>query len=238
MNAGKLWLFHKPIDTTFAVGGGGGRPYELVEPAQCSLCLGGSVYARPGPLSLEWDPGFDTVGDFTEVWAYVAVTKPTYEVLASHFKGIHAGPIEMIQDPKLKRPMKPNRRTKRRIWLPYTGPELVELVVERVVPYLPSSTWELTRTCKECGRESRDLVGVGEKGHRYNIALGDLVPFHQPRIPGKGFFVAASAVGDTPIFRFRENEGGIFCTDEVKNFIEGQGFTNIDFCEYGDIVDE
>lgn len=238
MNAGKLWRLRKPANAPFAEGGGGGRACITVVPGQCDRCSWGAVYSRPGGLLFDWEPGFDTIGDFTEVGGeYFAVTRSTYDVLSRRFRGLHAGPIKMVQDPKLKRPTRPNRRTKRRVWLPYTGPELVELVVEHVVPYLPSSTTEVIGTCSGCGRERRHLVGFEEKSHRYNIALGDLVPFHQPRIPGKGYFVAASAIGDTPIIRFRENSGGIFCTDEAKTFIEDQKFTNIDFWEYGDVID-
>jgi hypothetical protein len=149
---------------------------------------------------------------------------------------MHAERVEMVQDPKARPPKRPNRRSKPRVWLPYIGPELVELWVEHVVPYLPATTLELVRRCKVCGRESRNIVGVEVKAHLYDQSKGELVPDLHPRRQGQGVFVADSNVNNNPIFRLEEFTKAIFCTDEVRLFIKRQGFSNVDFLEYGDIV--
>jgi hypothetical protein len=191
----------------------------------------------PKPLVFEWDPGSDVIGDFT--WpdgTRVAVKRHVFEALASKFSGIHAEPVEMVQDPKLKRPKRPNKRTKTRVWLPYTGPELVELWPDRSVPYLPETTTEVSRQCKKCGNEPIQLSGIELKWHDYDATERKLVPARTPRTPGRGVFVSASEVGSTPIFRLPKVPGPILCTDEVRSFIEREGFTNVEFREYGDVL--
>jgi hypothetical protein len=79
-------------------------------------------------------------------------------------------------------------------------------------------------------------LGGEVKSHLYDADKGILVRDLQPRVPGKGLFVAASDVKDAPIFRTEEFTRAVWCTDEVKSFIEREGFTNVDFLEYGDVV--
>jgi hypothetical protein len=192
----------------------------------------------PRPLALEWEPGSEIVGDFTWVGGTrTAVKRAVYDALARTFHGIEASGIKMVQDPKLKQPKRRSSRSKPRVWLPYTGPELVELWPTRLIPFLPATTFEVAWCCEVCGYEPRQITGVEVKQHRYNRDLGILEPDIKPRAPGKGVFVSVSDVGDTPIFRLAELTGPLLCTDRVKSFIQEQGFTNVDFCEHGDIVD-
>jgi len=211
-------------------------PNRHVVPALCDSCGRGGRYERPKPLVFEWEPGSDIIGDFT--WPFssrVAVRRPVFDSLAREFSGIHVEAVEMIQDPKLKPPKRRTSRSKPRVWLPYTGPELVELWPDREVPFLPETTIIVPLRCKNCGRELREISGFEVKAHRYDPRKGELVPDLQPRVPGQGVFVASSEVAD-PIFRLQEFTEAIFCTDEVKSFIEREGFTNIDFLECGDVV--
>ncbi len=73
--------------------------------------------------------------------------------------------------------------------------------------------------------------------HRWDPQKQDLVPNWKPREPGKGLFISRSAIYGYPIFFAEEFSTPIFCTDEFKRFIEEHGFTNIDFLEWGEIVD-
>lgn len=146
-----------------------------------------------------------------------------------------AGPIEMVQDPKLKRPQN-TRRAKPRVWLPYEGPPLVELVVEHYVHVRPETTTEVTSKCGVCGRESRDLVGLEVKQHLWSQKIMDLVPHHVPRVSGQGLFVARADVAKAGLFRTHQFSAAIFCTDEIKVMLEEAKFTNLDFLECGDII--
>jgi hypothetical protein len=236
MSRGTLWYIAEPLDTEFARADSRSPP-QRITPSLCDRCSRGARYIKSKPLIFEWEAGADDIADF--IWpdvTRVVVRKTVFEVLAREFRGIHAEPVEMVQDPKLKQPKRRTSRTKPRIWLPYSGPELVELWTDHEVPYLPETTTEIPWQCKKCGNEPRMLSGFERKSHLYDREKGILVPNHQPRVPGKGVFVAASEVKDSPIFRLQEFTGPILCTDEVKSFVERQGFTNIDFREYGDIV--
>ena len=237
MNKGTLWYLKEPLDTSFAQAGGR-SPDKRIVPALCARCGRGARYVTPRPLILEWEPGADVIGDFT--WpggGRVAVKRTVFDILARKFSGFHAENVEMVQDPKLKRPKRPASRSKPRIWLPYTGPELVELWPDCPVPFLPATTFEVAWRCEDCGNEPLQLSGIELKMQRYDSDTGELVPDHHPRVPGKGVFVSASAVGDHPIFRLTESAGTILCTDEVKSFVLREGFTNVDFGEYGDVVE-
>lgn len=236
MSAKTLWYLSEPLDTSFAEAGLRSPP-QLTTPVLCDRCSRGARYMKPRPLVLEWEPGSDIIGDF--VWpdaTRVAVKRPVFEALNREFGGIHAERVEMVQDAKLKPPRRHTSRSKPRVWLPYTGPELVELWTEHELPYLPETTTEIAFRCKACGNEPHRLSGIEIRSHLYDRERGILVPDHQPRVPGKGVFVAAAKANSAPIFRLQEFTGPILCTDEVRSFIEREGFTNVDFREYGNVV--
>jgi len=234
-----LWCMTQTYNTIYARCGTHSHARRIKEP-DCSGCGYGATYEMPPkPLSLIWEPDSDLVGDFS--WApggRAAVTRAVFDALAQEFSGIAAEPIVMLQDEKLKRPVRPTKRTKRRVWLPYEGPPLVELWIERMmVPLLPTTTLEVWYHCDDCGRPKRRLGG-GESLHsRWNPQTMDLDRVHTPRVPGQGVFVRRAALGGVQLFRVEEFYRMILCTDEVKTFIEERGFTNVSFLEYGNVVD-
>lgn len=236
MSTQRVWRMMKPFETSFAEAGSRSPP-QSVGPA-CQHCGASDRTIMPTPLVLEWEPGSQIIGDF--VWpspARVVAKRTVVDQLVREFNGIRAEPIEMVQDPKLKQPQRPNKRTKPRVWLPYPGPELVELWPEHTAQFLPSTTLYVGTRCDFCGRESHRLAGVEVKAHVYDREKGELVPDLQPRVPGQGVFVAASSIKNRPIFRAKEFTNAIWCTDEARSLIQSKGFTNVDFLEYGDVVD-
>lgn len=107
----------------------------------CSKC-GKSKEARKrlGELIIEWpppidefSPGSDVIADFYIVGYLplsIMISDRFYKFLVqSEFRSFDFGPIHMFQDPKLKRPKRPTARTKKRVWLPYVGAPLHELIV-------------------------------------------------------------------------------------------------------------
>lgn len=235
MNSARIWRFHEPSDTPYA--GCGLRSPARLAYNPCQQCTIGATYESPTPLVFEWEVGSDKIGDFA--WPgggrAVAVTRVIDHLVENQVPHIKPGEIEMFQDPKLKRP-KNLRRAKPRVWLPYEGPELVELVVEHRVHILPESTTIVVQRCDHCGRELRNLDGVEIRSHRWSQEIMDLVPHHVARVPGRGIFVSRADVGAAGIFRTHEFPHAILCTDAVKALLESASFTNLDFLEYGDIV--
>jgi hypothetical protein len=231
MTEHKIWKLAKKSDSGFADCWLRSPPEEISEP--CSDCTIRTVYSDPVPLILEWEPGSDKIGDF--VWpggGRVVVTQTAFALLASVVPHLQEGPVEMIQDPKLKRPRQ-SGRSKPRVWLPYAGPPLFELLATTKVPILPSTTTKVTERCQACGAELLQLVGVEEKGQRWNLQQQKLVPFRRKRIAGKGLFLARSAVGKHPIFRAEPFPSGIMCTDEFRDLVLANDLTDIDFLEFG-----
>lgn len=231
----KIWQLADLVGSTWAQCALRSPPRATHHP--CAKCTFGSSYEMmPIPLAFEWEPGSDQIADF--VWpssVRVAVQEHVIELLVAKGERVRAGDIEMVQDPKLKRP-KNLRRAKPRVWLPYTGPKLVELVIDLYVHALPETTTIVMDRCDTCGRENRHLTGVESKKRVWSPARRELVPDQTPRVPGQGLFVSCAEVGAAGLFRTYEFPGTLLCTDGVKAAIEEAKLTNIDFLEYGDLV--
>ena len=232
-----IWRLFDPRDPTFAEAGWRGAWSESTGQL-CPECTA-SPQHRVQPLILEWEPGSDRIGDFTctGICDGFAVTEPVGMELQRRFKGFELGPVEMIQAPKLKRPKRLTRRTKPRVWLPYTGSRLYELWLTTWVHMdRERTTAKLVRRCSTCGRERYELRGMEKTESKWDIERREGYDVHTPRTPGGGLYVGAAALEGADIFRVYEFSGWVFCTDRVKRFIEHQEFTNITFMEMGDAI--
>ncbi len=203
----------------------------------CPEC-GASSQRRIRPLIMEWEPESDVVGDL--VWVGfdgLAVTQRVFAELQERFGALEAGPLEMVQDPKLKRPQRVTKRSKPRVWLPYEGPELVELwAIHWVHADLDCSSLRLDLRCGTCGTDFWKVVGM----ERWEIAWDperlkgrDVII---PRRPGKGIFVHEAELEEHEIFHVFEAPGGLFCTQGAKEYMVGAGYTNVAFREVGDVL--
>jgi hypothetical protein len=189
----------------------------------CPACGAGT---STGPLRVEWDDGSDRIGDFTHARAHLVVRKDAATALQSRFRGFRLGAIEMPDHPNLRKPTRITKRTPKRVWLPYDGPELCELVVEREVPLLPESTVTVESMCDSCGRPTYSSFDGMEERSGTGRKL---------REPGKGLLFRATDLQRSDFFRAAFT-GLSLCTDAAKTFIESRGFTNIEFLESGDIL--
>jgi len=195
-----------------------------VEPTK-RLCMACRAIERP-PLELEWDVGSDLVGDFVAAGAPIIARLKVADELTQHFKGFTTRPVNFPEHPNLMRPKPPKRTRKKRVWLPYEGPPLCEIVVTQEVDLLPQSSVEYESVCKECGRPAyRSFNGIEKR-------RGQLIT---PRIPGQGLFVSKKSLAGCDFFKPR-NSGLTLCTDRVKEFMEQRGYTNIGFLEVGEVI--
>lgn len=237
----RIWRLQYPIDDRSFATADLREDWTLRE-LLCKTC--GRYGPGSQPPVLEWDPGSDRVGDFT--WASITIAIVTERVCAdlqSRFTGFRCLPAEMYQDPKLKRPKRPTKRTKPRVWLPYEGPKLFELRPIVWVHEDPTrTTAEVTHRCEQCGRESRQLLGIEVHTHQAEVVS----PFpnyelrwleiREPRQPGMGLYIRAADLGDADFFGVHEFPGWPFCTDAAKEFIEEQGYSNVAFLEMGEAI--
>lgn len=237
MKSNVLWKIEEPRDSVLAECGLRSPPILMCQP--CSVCAYGNIYEDPLPLVLEWLPGSAVIGDFS--WpggGRVAVKKNVFDVIKNQCgDDVRGGAIGMVQDPRLERPKRPNR-AKPRIWLPYDGPELIELISTYTVPLHDMTTQEVISRCTACGRERCQITGFQLKEHRWDSAKMVAVEYDRPRLEKQGVFLRRSDVTGHFVFRATGCPNWILCTDEFKHFIEEHGFTNIDFLEWGEIVDD
>lgn len=219
----RIWRLDHPRDPVFA---------------QASL-IGERSYSRGKriqPLVIEWEPDSDVIGDFT--WTFIgtaiAVTERVGKALLERFGGFELGPVEMIQNPRLKRPTRITRRTKPRVWLPYEGPPLYELwVTAWVNADLDRSSLTIERDPRT-GVTSYHLTGGEDMESRRDRRTGMFVSTRVPREPGKGLYVAEQEFKGADIFRMVQMPGCVSCTDAVRDFILANKYTNVDFFEMGE----
>ena len=189
----------------------------------------GTPSERVPPLIIEWERDSDVVGDFT--WPgfdddIMVTDRVGRFLLDSGVKGFELKPVKMIQTAK---PPKTRSRIPR-IWLPYKGPKLWDLwpTCWEVLDFVRSSLrWYKRRN----GTKDFKVVGVELFYSRYSIDKGVRTVCRRKRTPGKGLFVTAKR----GIFRIKECPAWIFCSNDVKELIESQKFTNVTFLEMGDM---
>ena len=164
------------------------------------------------PLVVEWEPGSDVVGDF--VWPgfdnVVVVSDRVRRALEEQFP-CDFRPVEMRQDPGVRRPAKQTGRTKPRVWLPYRGPPLWWWLVPLGSASLDmkASNWTYEKHCSTCGKEHWRVP----RENRHTI-------------------VDRSSWTGHDIFTIR-GAGWVFCTEKVRIWIAGQGFLNVAFTRDG-----
>jgi hypothetical protein len=140
----------------------------------------------------------------------------------------------MVENPRLKRPQRITRRTKRRVWLPYGGPPLLELWVKAVVAADTAlSTLQAMEPDPESGQVRYDMVGV----ERIEFRGGYGEPVYEERVPreaGKGIWIGELELRGIGIFQVEQLPGRVFCTDAVRRLVLEEQFTNVDFFEVGE----
>ena len=220
----KIWQLQVPLGNEFAEMRSLHVPPDPAAASQCPAC--GARRWNPPPLTVEWEEGSDEVADFVSAVARIVVRVSVADELLARFHGFEKGPVIMSDHPKLHRPARVTKRTRPRVWLPYQGPDLCELLVTRELPLLPESTVTVESMCSACGRVVYGAVeGCEQKNSRSHVC----------RQPGKGFFFSHALLTTDGFFR-PQWMWYILCTGPVKEFIEARGFTNIEFLQAGDAV--
>jgi hypothetical protein len=177
-----------------------------VEEPRCPSCKLASR-KRVSPLVVEWDWGSDVIADFT--WpaglTELVVTDRVKTCFVSNgFTGLAFEPIQMVQRPGLAQPVKKSNR-RRRVWLPYSGPPLWNLVVSSWCDLdVASSSRSVVPECGTCGRQ-RMIV-------------------HDSTAP---LVVKPESWKGTAFFSIREMGKLILVCEEVKQTIEEEAFTNV-----------
>jgi len=216
MTAISIYSLRNPYDDRFATAGRRGTWHCDDDVGICPKC-NASTESRVKPLIIEWgpgkwEPGSDLIGDFTRVGSStdIMVSDRVREYFQDRYKGLEFGDVEMIQNPRLKRPTRKNKRTKPRVWLPYEGPPLWDMWVTEWCHFdMERSAIWVERECATCK----------QRGYAHT--------------EGAPAVVDVSTWSGAAIFRAYERPGCVMVTEEVKRLIEEDGFTNVSFEEEG-----
>jgi hypothetical protein len=162
---------------------------------------------------IEWERGSNVIADFT--WPCglyeLVVSDRVRSCIETHgFSGITFEPVEMIQKKGLKKPLKVSR-AKPRVWLPYEGPPLWNLVVTSWCDMdLPASGRSYVLDCNECGKKHMLI--------------------HDPTAP---LVVNPETWSGTDFFCMRDLYKLVFVRESVKSVLKENGFTNLQIKERG-----
>ena len=188
---------------------------------ECSVC-GFRESERVYPLRIrwtveEWGPGSDVIPDFNWPRAHqiLLVSQLVRDYLQERVTGIRFGAVEMVDDPTLHRPKRITKRTKKRVWLPYEGPPLHEIIVDKVVHLDIERSGRTFTLCPGCGR----------KQFKVRHDAQDIVP--RSEWTGEDFF------------RIDENggaDGPVFVTQHARDLLKAGRFTNLSIRRCGAIV--
>jgi len=212
----RIYHFHYRENFAFAQAGRRGTWF----PPGVKICpeCNRSRQARVSPLIIEWEAGSNLVGDF--VWpglgSDLVVSQSVKDSFKERFREVEYKTVEFWQDPKIKQPTKVTKRSKLRIWLPYNGPTLWDTIpIKWCHLDHGKSNVSILKVCLTCGK-----------------TIYKTPPWHERKL------VIDTATWDgEDIFHIHEYPGGIFCTEQVKEFVEQAGFTNVAFLEDGEIPD-
>src|SRR5207302_6863776 len=146
----------------------------------------------------------------------VVVSQGVREAFERHIPGLQHHPIEMFQEPRLKRPQRPNKRTKPRVWLPYEGPPLWHMQTAGWASLdQDRSGVRLEKVCGSCGRPK----------------------YAKPSFDERHLVLDRTTWGGEEIFQIREYAGWKFCTERVNDLVYAHGFTDAGFALDGEIPD-
>jgi hypothetical protein len=219
-----IWRLRIPSDNDFAQLN---RHYQEPLGSRCQEC-NAVLEDIPQELSVEWADGSDCVGDFVYAGTDIVLRKSVADDLHKVATGFTTMSIDFFDHPNLRKPKGKSRAQRvKRIWIPYEGPPLIQLIPTRKVSPNRQSTVEVESTCKTCGTiRFSSILGVEKK----NIAM------HEKRIAGKGVFINREDLRGDDIFNLAYTQITL-CTSNVKEFIEKNNYSNIEFLEYGNLVD-
>lgn len=223
MSTTTIWKIQIPVGSGFAELN---RYYKEPKGEKCPKC-GSIINPIRETLTVEWDDGSDQVGDFVNAGADIVLQDRVAEQLRRIASGFTTAAITFYDHPNLRKPATaPEGDTEARIWLPYEGPPVSQLIVERKVPLADRSTVEVDRICEACSTiRYKRIVGVQKKTRSLS----------KPRVEGQGLFVHGGDLKGDEIFS-PIGTSLTLCTNKVREFIESEGFSNVELLEYGDVI--
>lgn len=231
LKALKLYHLERPDDSEFArqiIRG------TWVDDRLCSKCRR-SLARRVPPLRICWHTGYDQIGDFTISSVDCVITERVKQAWEGTVQGFVAKDVIVEPNPDIERAKHRRRRVEPHVPYPYRGPQLYDLWIEKTAPMdLERSTVEMLMSCDACGLTAYYLIGVETPAGQRDLKSREFTKTHQPRIPGKGIYIAAEHLPEPSVFRLAQMPNYVLCDERVKVDVEERSFTNIQFLEVGE----
>ena len=163
----------------------------------------------------EWNVDGNEVKDFLNCNRATIAKQSVANELNERFMGLSLHNVNIIRTEREK-------SSKRKLkWLPDEDPILKFIFTTIELKLLSQSSVKYSDGSKYLS----EIDGISEL--RGNLII--------PRVEGKGFFFSSHDINGYDFFK-PENTRFLLCTENVKEFCEKQGYTNIVFLEVGDIV--
>jgi len=171
-----------------------------------------------------WTRQGDVIGDFIFAKFSRVVQEHVAKKLMTNFTGLTKRKIKFFDNPK---EYKSKGDKNKRIWLPYEGRPLCEVIIDNEVPLAEQSTIISNGRCSVCGFEE------------YIDVKGLKLPTKRNPTPNrpkdKGLFIHSEDVKNLDFFR-PANTYFFLCKERVKRFIEEKCYTNVFFWNVGEII--
>jgi hypothetical protein len=197
----------------------------------CSKCGRSSLpRTRSGPLTIQWvvdpySPGSDVIADFYELGApapLMVSDRFRQFVTEMGYRNLSFGPVNMVQVPKLRKPVRPTSRTKKRVWLPYLSPPLHEWIVHGKATYdLILNQVDVSEhlVCSKCQKLTRLLLRPHARA-----------PFIVKRSDWDGSEIFRL---DYPVQCDCSDNPPVVIIESARDALRAQGFRNLGFTSYG-----
>jgi hypothetical protein len=101
-------------------------------------------------------------------------------------------------------------------------------------PSPEKSSLEIVAECPRCGQRTYRLLGVQTEPSEVEVDGRWIGVPGKSRVSGKGIIASQADLHGADFFVFL---GRLICRETVKDHIEGRGYTNVEFWEYGELVD-
>lgn len=234
----RIWQFSDPYDYSYAIATRLGTWHPEKSGGVCPVC-GATRQRRVRPLVIEWEPGSDVVGDFSwpGLGGDIIVTDRVARSMVRRVCGFEFRPVRMV-GPELGagEGEQSHQRARPRVHLPYEGPKLYDLWVTCWAHVdMDRSSVALQSSCDACGWRSFEVEGIEKELAEWDDRSGELARVRTPRVPGKGLYVSEGQLANCDVFRIHEFPECVLCTDRVRDLVQRERFTNVDFMEMGDV---
>jgi hypothetical protein len=220
----RIWRLSDPSNATFARVIRNGYWYsgrEATDPMDVQLVIEWKSAGAICPDFL-W-PGFDDD---------VVVASDIGQELNQRFKGFQLVNVMQKGSPPRKRSAKPGLQ----VPLVQREPREYHVLWVRTFVDHDKDTTTIKEELETDGGTRTILDGIERVETEWIPDPGVLLKKRIPRVESKGLFVRREALGKYAIFRVRQWPVAIMCTQEAKDFIEENKYTNIGFKEMGNVI--